>query len=199
MTPTETGKAYDTIAGRWADPAFPQSNGIAQHERALAFATRNGWALDVGCGSSGRIIALLLRRGFAVEGVDVSERMIELARRRHADVALHVADICKWTLPRRYNFISAWDCLWHVPLTSQKRVLRKLLNGLEPGGLLVLSMGGVDAPGEKTDSAMGPALYYAALGIPRTLEVIADCGCVCRHLEYDQWPESHAYAIAQKR
>lgn len=41
-------------------------------------------------------------------------------------------------------------------------------------------------------------MYHATLGIPKTLQVLADSGCVCRHLEYDQYPELHVYVIAQK-
>jgi RimJ/RimL family protein N-acetyltransferase len=41
-------------------------------------------------------------------------------------------------------------------------------------------------------------MYHATLGIPKTLQVLAEAGCVCRHLEYDQHPEAHVYVIAQK-
>jgi len=37
------------------------------------------------------------------------------------------------------------------------------------------------------------------LGIPALLKIIDRCGCVCRHLEYDQYPENHLYLIVQKR
>jgi hypothetical protein len=45
---------------------------------------------------------------------------------------------------------------------------------------------------------MGPEVYYGVPGIPWTLEVIAQAGCVCRHLEFDQLPERHVFLIAQK-
>jgi RimJ/RimL family protein N-acetyltransferase len=45
---------------------------------------------------------------------------------------------------------------------------------------------------------MGPPMYHATLGIPKTLQVLAEAGCVCRHLEYDQHPELHVYVVAQK-
>ena len=88
--------------------------------------------------------------------------------------------------------------MWHVPLSDQEPVLTKLLAGLTKGGVCVFTFGGLDEPGELVDSAMGPRMYYASLGIPRTLQVIADSQCVCRHLEYDQHPESHAFVIAQR-
>jgi SAM-dependent methyltransferase len=198
MTPQEIAASYDRIAARWNDDAFPRSNGIQQHERALAFLEHQRHALDVGCGCSGRIIDLLKSQGFAVEGVDISRRMIELAEQRHADVEFHHADICAWKPTRQYDFISAWDSIWHLPLSEQEPVLKKLLNALTPNGICIFTMGGLDAPSEKVDSAMGPPMYYSVIGIPRTLMLLADAHCVCRHLEYDQYPELHVYVIAQR-
>jgi SAM-dependent methyltransferase len=203
MTPAEVASSYDAIAERWASPTFSHANGIAQHERALAFLEQPAQAerrhaLDVGCGGSGRFVELLLGRGFEIEGVDLSARMVELARQRHPGVSFHQADIRVWELPRRYAFISAWDSIWHVPLADQAPVLAKLLAGLAPGGVCIFTTGGLDAPGEKTDAAMGPPMYYSVLGIPDMLELVGRSGCVCRHLEYDQHPELHLYVIVQK-
>ena len=88
--------------------------------------------------------------------------------------------------------------MWHVPLDWQEAVLTKLCRGLVAGGVLVFSTGGTDAPEEKRDSYMGPPMYHATLGIPKNLHVLAEAGCVGRHLEYDQYPEAHVYLIAQK-
>lgn len=198
MDPETTGKAYDQIAEHWNSNAFDRTNGIAQHGRAIAFVEKSGAALDVGCGSSGRFIDLLQTKGFEVEGIDVSAKMIQLARKRHPTVTFHHADICKWKLPRTYDFITAWDSIWHLPLASQEPVLKKLLSGLNSRGICIFSTGGVDAPNEKTDSFMGPEVSYSALGIPKLLEAISEAGCVCRHLEYDQYPELHLYVIAQR-
>jgi SAM-dependent methyltransferase len=191
-------RSYDEIAGRWNDDGFPRDNGLMAHERAIAFLERKRHALDVGCGCSGRIIDLLLEHEFDVEGLDLSERMIELAKQRHPNVTFHHADICEWKPPREYDLISGWDSTWHVPLADQEPVLRKILGALAPGGVYIFTTGGLDGPSETVNSDMGPPMYYAVLGIPRTLEVLAECGCLCRHLEYDQHPELHAYLIAQK-
>lgn len=198
MQPSEIAQSYDQIAERWNRDSFPRTNGIPQHQRAIAFLQQKRTALDIGCGSSGRIIDLLLEQGFAVEGVDISARMLALAQTHHPKVTFHHADICQWPLPQQYDLISAWDSIWHIPLGEQKPVMRKLMHGLTPGGVLIYTTGGLDAPSEKVDSAMGVPVYYSVLGIPNTLKLIDACGCVCRHLEYDQYPESHLYVIVQK-
>jgi pseudouridine-5'-phosphate glycosidase len=69
----------------------------------------------------------------------------------------------------------------------------------EEGGIIIFTTGGLGGPHEKSDSAMGIEVSYSVLGIPKTLELLDRFGCVCRHLEYDQYPENHLYIIAQKR
>ena len=198
MNPMEVGHNYDLIAHRWQDPEQPLS-GLPQHERALQFVRTRGYALDVGCGCNGRLADLLRQLGFSVEGIDVSERMIALAKQRQPTLRFYHADVCQWELPRKYDFITGWDSIWHVPLLEQGRVLQKLCAGLNHEGVLIFTTGGVEQPGEVQDDYMGPPMYTAALGIPQTLALLAEYGCICRHLEYDQFPQRHLYIIAQKR
>lgn len=198
MTPDDVGRAYDRITHLWQAPEFDRSNGIPQHRRALSYVQSRGRALDVGCGCTGRIIDLAVGEGFAVDGIDISEQMLRIARARHPGVAFYRADIGDWRLPVHYDFISAWDCLWHVRLDQQEPVLWKLIHGLRPRGVLVFSFGATDKPSAHCDDAMGPMLYYASLGVARYLEVVARTGARCRHLEYDQQPGPHAYMIVQR-
>jgi len=198
MKPTETGDSYDKIADKWESDTFDRSNGIPQHEHALKFLNRKGNALDVGCGCNGRIIDLLIQHGLEVEGLDVSSEMITRARKRHPEVIFHHRDICVWDLPGKYDFISAWDSIWHVPLNQQEALMMKLSEALKPGGIMIFTTGGLDQESEHRDANMGPEVYYGTLGIPRTLELLRECRLICRHLEYDQYPEMHLYLIAQK-
>ena len=203
METKETAAAYDRLAAHWDGDDFNRENGIAQHIRALQFVkeptiNQTRAAIDIGCGSSGRIIDLLNDRNFEAEGLDISAEMIERARRRHPQNTFHHADFMAWKWPRNYEFISAWDSVWHVPLAQQESMLRHLCAGLAPGGVLITTTGGMDGPSDVTNPCHGQPLYHAALGIRRFLDVLADCGCICRHLEYDQWPELHVYIVAQK-
>jgi len=198
MTPKQTAASYDKIASHWDSEEFPRANGIAQHKRALQFITARGLALDAGCGSSGRIIDLLLSDGFTVEGLDISTEMLRLAKLKHPHVVFYHADICEWTVPHQYDFISAWDSVWHVPLQEQVVVLKKLCGALNPDGVLIYTTGGLDYPDDVTNLCLGQPLYTAAWAVPNLLRILDQSGCICRHLEYDQYPEKHLYVIAQK-
>lgn len=199
MEPRETAAVYDRIGDHWIGPDFHAANGITAHERALAFRkVRGGHALDAGCGANCRLRAFLRRHGFAVEGVDISARMIELARRAEPEATFHHADICEWAPPRAYDFITAWDSIWHVPLDRQLGVVAKLCAALAPGGVLIFTSGGLDEPNEVTNPCHGVPLYHAAPGVPNILRTLGAAGATLRHFEFDQWPESHVFFVAQR-
>jgi predicted TPR repeat methyltransferase len=193
--------AYDEIAERWLDEEFNQCNGIRQHERALRFlqGEAEGWALNIGCGCNTRLNSLIRGYGMHIEGIDISERMIALARAADPTVLLHHADVCTWQPQRAYRFISAWDSIWHVRLEEQRPLMLKLMRALEVGGVFVFTAGGLDTEDAHVDSTMGPEMHYSTLGIPGLLDVIRDAGCVCRHLEFDQYPQKHLFVLAQRQ
>jgi predicted TPR repeat methyltransferase len=198
MNPSDIGKAYDQITHLWESDKFDRTNGIEAHKRAIAFAKNRGGALDVGSGCSGRFIDLLIDYEFTLEGVDVSNRMVGIAQKKHPEIKLHHQDICKWAPPNKYDFITAWDSLWHIPLSKQENVLDKLFSCLNAGGVLIFSCGGTEGPDEHKDDNMGPEVYYSSLSMNGYVQLLIRSGCIIRHIEYDHYPELHAYFIVQK-
>ena len=182
----------------WQSEDFNRENGISAHNKALHFVKHKRKALDIGCGCTGRFLDLLIAEGFTAEGLDISPRMIELARERHPDVHFHHADICEIELDESYDFITAWDSIWHIPLAQQRPALTKIVNSLNSGGVFIFSFGGTDQPGEHCNRFMGPEVYYSSLGTDGFLQLFIELGCVIRHLEFDQYPELHTYLIVEK-
>ncbi|WP_261817847.1 class I SAM-dependent methyltransferase [Vibrio gallicus] len=198
MNPVDIGKAYDQITERWTSNNFNMNNGIEAHKRALSFVENKGQALDIGCGCSGRFVDLLLEEGFEVEGIDVSRKMIDIASNKHPQVRFIHADICEYPLSRKYSFITAWDSLWHLPLSQQKSTLIKIVDSLASGGVFIFSFGGTEQSGEHSNDVMGPKVAYSSLGLNGFLQLFVGLRCKIRHLEFDQHPELHTYLIIEK-
>lgn len=198
MSPADIGQAYNQITHMWTSGDFDKSNGIAQHEKAIEFTKNKNKALDIGCGCTGRLIDLLLNKGFQPAGIDVSSEMIKLAKIRHPHIDFYQGDICKHELPSKYDFITAWDSIWHIPLADQANVITKIINNLNVGGIFIFSFGGTAEPGDQRNKHMGPEVYYSSLGINGFLKTLMNLGCIIRHLEFDQHPELHAYLIVEK-
>jgi SAM-dependent methyltransferase len=198
MEPQQTGARYDKLARWWQTAHQSSAYGITALEQAIKFVATRQYALDVGCGSSGRFISTFVKHGFQAEGVDISSEMINCARRLQPDVMFYTADIAQWLPPKPYSLITAWDSTFHLPLSMQEPVLQKLSRALAPNGVLLFTCGGGHTNGEVTGSFGGQDFAYSTLGVNAFLQILHEQGCTCRQLEYDQYPENHVYIIAQK-
>jgi SAM-dependent methyltransferase len=63
-----------------------------------------GRSLEIGCGS-GRLLLPLLDEGFIVEGLELSQEMLDLCRQRsnHAALILHHGNMDDWQTPQLYD------------------------------------------------------------------------------------------------
>lgn len=198
MHPDDIAVRYDCIAQWWQTQHRNSLYGIAQLERAIRFTSRKQLALDIGCGSSGRFIKILNEHGFKVEGLDISQEMIDLAQQLHPEITFYRADICCWSPPKPYSLIVAWDSTFHLPLERQEPVMKKLCNALEPDGVFMFTCGGGYKQSEVSGTFQGQDFEYSTLGVNTFLKILTEHQCTCLHLEYDQYPENHVYIIAQK-
>jgi trans-aconitate methyltransferase len=187
---------YDKIAPWWGAQVEASTTGLRFVHRAIGLTVRRGKALDVGCGSGGRIVTALSDAGFQVTGLDVSGAMLELARGRHPNSSFIHSDICLWQPAEQYDAIVAWDSVFHVPYAEQHPVIEKLCGALAPGGALLFTAGGVN--GEITGEMCGQTFYYSSLAAEEYWRILADQGCTCVLLEQDQYPDVHLVVIGIK-
>jgi SAM-dependent methyltransferase len=95
-------------------------------------------ALDVGCGTGG-FARLLAGRCDRVLAVDLSTRMVEVARARsggHPNLDYLVADAAAWPFHRgRFDCVASIAAAHHLPLAP---LLAGMRDSLAPGGTLLL-------------------------------------------------------------
>lgn len=115
-------------------------------------------ALDVGCGT-GKLARRLAAAGLSVTGIDVSQRVVDVARAIGPDrIVYRHEDALRTT--GRYDLITCVAALHHMP-PEALTTLRGLLN---PGGVLaVLGLGRPRSVGEWLRwGVVGPPLNQAA-------------------------------------
>ncbi|KAB1140305.1 class I SAM-dependent methyltransferase [Streptomyces luteolifulvus] len=140
-----TRDAYDAIAAAYAE-AFPDGLADRPLDRALitAFgelvrAAGTAPVADVGSGP-GHVTALLHALGVPVFGVDVSPRMVALARRTHPELRFHVGSMTSLDLPdRTLGGIMALYSVIHVPDDHLPATFAGFHRVLMPGGHVLLS------------------------------------------------------------
>ena len=93
-------------------------------------------ALEIGSGT-GTLLRRLLDRGYAVQGVDVSEALIAEGRRWHTDLPLQ--QVTGTALPfadRTFDIVMSFDVLEHIPDTDAH--LREVRRVLKPRGTYLI-------------------------------------------------------------
>lgn len=92
--------------------------------------------LDVACGTGGHLGRL--RSEFEVEGLDIDEAMLAVARARCPDVPLHQADMVDFELDRRFDVILCLFSSIGFVRTRQRlnQAIATMARHLEPGGVL---------------------------------------------------------------
>lgn len=130
---------HDVGFGDFARRAAP---GVLTHLRAAG--VDRGLVVDLGCGS-GLWAETLLECGYDVLGVDQSEAMIALARRRAPDARLLCASFLDVDLPPCDAITSLGECLGylfdeHHSRRAFEALLARVWAALRPGGLLVFDL-----------------------------------------------------------
>ncbi len=208
MDAITTGLKYDKVADWWHRRHKTSIYGLDQVNRAINYCTAKQRALDVGCGSGGRIIKELEKHKFDIVGIDVSRKMVDIASTQHPNVQFINADITNWHTDCTFDLIIAWDSIFHLPSEEQELVLQKLCSFLSPNGILVYTFG--DGVGDHEDLSFSDGkggqygdleedlFGYGTIGINENLNVLMKNDCKVMHLELDQYPEGHVYVIAKK-
>lgn len=114
----------------------------------LGFADRTGGPLlELGCGT-GRLLVPLAQAGFEITGVDMSPKMLEVARQKVEDagladrVTLVEANMRELDLPGRFRlaFIAINSFMHLTTLEDQFQALKAWHRLLAPGGLLIIDV-----------------------------------------------------------
>ena len=138
-----------SIEGDWAN-FFAEEHevrvGLWPWEREFygRFLEPGSSVLVVGAGS-GRDVLALLEAGHRVEGVELSRRSADRARRILADSGLHAtihtAAIEDWTSSVRYDaIVFSWYTYSLIPIAKRRvEILAKLRERLLPGGRILIS------------------------------------------------------------
>ena len=94
---------------------------------------------DLGCGP-GHVARYLHKQGAQVLGVDLSPRMIELARRLNGGLEFHVGNMAALSVADgSWSGIAAFYSIIHIPPTQIASVLREFWRVLRLGGELLLA------------------------------------------------------------
>jgi SAM-dependent methyltransferase len=124
------------------DAVYSFKDYVAEAERVHALIQESvpnaSSLLDVACGT-GRHLEQF-RRWYEVEGVDLDEGSLKIARARLGNVPLHVADMTSFALGRTFDAVTClFSAVGYVGTTERlAQALARMASHLNPGGLLIV-------------------------------------------------------------
>jgi SAM-dependent methyltransferase len=122
---------------------------------------RNASILDLGCGSGEPIAKYFIERGHHVTGVDTSDAMLALCRRRFPEQTWLAGDMRTIELPQQFDAVIAWDSFSHLTHTDQRLMFARFAAWVRPGGVLLFTSGPEE--GEVVGQLYGEPLFHASL------------------------------------
>lgn len=198
MDTQTVGQHYTQIAEWWDKVTKDSKYGVEYVERAIQRVENKNKALDVGCGSGGKIMDTVLESGFCLTALDPSEGMVSIAKRTYRDVHFVNTDILSWESEDRFDLIVAWDSIFHAPCAQQKPILEKMCRHLSPAGVLLFT--GSHSHGDIIGEDMnGVGFEYGSLHYFEFLRIIENCGCDFVIMERDQSDPAHVVYMCKKR
>jgi ubiquinone/menaquinone biosynthesis C-methylase UbiE len=94
--------------------------------------------LEVACGTGSHVT--YLKSHYAVEGLDINERMLRIARKKHPEIVFHRGDMVSFKLNKQFDAITClFSAIGHLK-TKRKLSLaiRNMSGHLKPGGVLIV-------------------------------------------------------------
>lgn len=130
---------HDVGFGEWALKSAPGILEILKQNEI-----REGLIVDLGCGS-GLWARALAEAGYEVLGIDISEAMIAIARKRVPDAEFRVAALFTADIPVCNAVTSVSECLNYTFASKTEnlaRLFRRIYKALTPGGVFLFDLAG---------------------------------------------------------
>jgi 2-polyprenyl-3-methyl-5-hydroxy-6-metoxy-1,4-benzoquinol methylase len=132
-------RSYDKIAEEYVrEHEYGEHLALSSLKLFSSYLKSGARVLDVGCGG-GRDSKFLNECGFQVLGIDVSRKMIFLAKKYSRDARFEVADVFKIGTRKKYHGIWCCRVFHHISLKDQDAFLSKLSALLKPNGILYIT------------------------------------------------------------
>lgn len=127
---------------------------------------QNGRLLDLGCGAGEPFARHFASRGWSVTGVDLSQRMLELARKHVPGIEVIQADMCAIDFPPgQFDAVTSIYSFFHVPRRHHARLFAACQRWLRPGGHFLFTYATRDWTGADSFDGykefMGERLFYS--------------------------------------
>jgi cyclopropane fatty-acyl-phospholipid synthase-like methyltransferase len=143
-------------------------------EKMLSLLDEGSRVLDVGCGN-GLPATSAIAEHHRATGIDVSGGQIARARENVPGAELHHVDVMEAKFGERFDAISAFYVVEHLPRQLHATVFERFNEWLRPGGYLLFTIEPDAEPGVVGDW-LGAPMFFSQHDAAETLSLVQDAG-----------------------
>jgi ubiquinone/menaquinone biosynthesis C-methylase UbiE len=156
--------------------------------------------LDLGCGAGIPATLRLAQQGFAVTGVDISDRQLELARKRVPSAAFIKADMASLAFPRNsFDAVTAFYSIIHVPKEEHASLVANISRWLKPSGAFLATWPMSAWEGEEENwEGWGATMWWSHYGQEDYLRMLSEAGFAIASAEVHSGKETWLWVLAKK-
>ena len=132
--------------------------------------------LDLGCGTGEPIARFFIHHGHQITGVDFSEPMLDIARKRFPNHTWLNQDIRTFNTDTTYDGVIAWGSFFTYHKMNNEHISIYSQGSSKPGGAALITIGHIE--GEVTGSINGRTVYHSSLSLREYSSIIEKLGLV---------------------
>lgn len=191
-------RGYNKIAGNYNETRnqFKNTKYLKQLNTLLP---PSSTILDIGCGAGKPVDSYFINEGHKVIGIDISEKMIELANQNVPEANYKVQDMVDLKNGEyQINAVVSFYAIFHTPRKIHQLLLDKINSFLPKGGLILITMGSSEWEG-KEQNFHGAEMFWSHYDSLKNRKLVEQAGFEILVDEIDESVnEQHQVILAKK-
>ena len=157
--------------------------------------------LDFGCGLGIPHDKFFAKNGFAVTGIDISQKHIDIAKKNVPGAKFIKGDFSRMKFKEKFDAVVSFYAIFHIPREEHKKLFKKMRSLLKKGGLILVTLGtSGDKYSEEKDWA-GAKMAWSQYDPETYKKIIKDSGFKIIRSAFEGKPgdaEYHFWVLAQR-
>jgi cyclopropane fatty-acyl-phospholipid synthase-like methyltransferase len=189
---------YEKAAGDYMSDR-DQYKSLPYLKKLAKLLPRGSTVLDIGSGAGLPVDRFFIGKGYKVIGIDLSEKMLELARKNVPEASYKVKDMTDLQEGEyKVDAVVSFYAIFHTPREQHGELLKKINSFLQKGGLILITMGSGEWEGEE-ENFHGVRMWWSNYGPEKNKKIVQEAGFRIIFDEIDKSNgEKHLIILAKK-
>ncbi len=182
--------AYNINCHHYAAKFMDYAPYAEQVQKFSAYLQTGDRVLDIGCGPGNVAKQLSRVKSLRIEGIDLSEKMVQLAQQNVPNGRFHVQDLRDAEFSSKsFDAIVLSFSIVHLSETEALKILKRTTNWLKWDGYIYVSFMAGKEPGFEKTSFSKQELYFNYFQEEQITKILEESNITCVFAEKKDYPE----------